>query len=165
MELQEFNQLDRAAATETIRPCVDLDRWVDAVVAGRPYSSVAEVVQSALSAAPDWSVSEIDQALSAHPRIGDRAKGQSAEAKMSHAEQSGIDRDSEDLATALAEGNRAYEERFARVFLVRAAGRSANEILELLRVRLTHTPEVEIGVVAEQLREIAVLRLKGLFTS
>ena len=69
------------------------------------------------------------------------------------------------IASALAEGNRAYEERFGRVFLIRAAGRSAAEILDALTERLAHTPAEEEPVVAEQLREIAVLRLKGRFAT
>ena len=69
------------------------------------------------------------------------------------------------VADALAAGNRAYEEKFGRVFLIRAAGRSAQQILDALTARLDHSPAEEEPVVAEQLREIAVLRLKGRFAT
>ena len=73
-----------------------------------------------------------------------------------------VDARDADLQRALREGNREYEERFGRVFLIRAAGRSAPQILASLRQRLENEPEVEERIVAGQLREIALLRLKGI---
>ena len=48
------------------------------------------------------------------------------------------------------------------MFLIRAAGRSREEILAALNTRLGHTPAEEQAIIGEQLREIAVLRLEGL---
>jgi 2-oxo-4-hydroxy-4-carboxy-5-ureidoimidazoline decarboxylase len=165
MELEEFNRLDARSAAEILRPCLDIDRWVDAVVAGRPYADVAAAVDAARAAAWPWTSAEIDAALARHPRIGERAGGASAEASMSRAEQAGVDAAPPDVVRALAEGNRAYEERFSRVFLIRAAGRDPEEILQALRERLAHTEAEELPVIAEQLRQIAVLRLEGVLTA
>lgn len=79
---------------------------------------------------------------------------------MSRKEQAGVVSSAE-TQTALEAGNRAYEEKFDRVFLIRASGRSAEEILEQLQKRLHNSPDEEIAVVAQQLREIAILRLEG----
>ena len=68
-----------------------------------------------------------------------------------------------EVRARLAEGNRRYEERFGRVYLVRAAGRSAEEMLALLEERLTHDDETERAVTTAQLAEIALLRLQGIF--
>ena len=81
---------------------------------------------------------------------------------MSRGEQAGVDAGDAALAAELHAGNRAYEERFGRVFLIRAAGRSGREILDELNRRLDNTDEDEIREVAEQLREIALLRLEGI---
>ena len=59
-----------------------------------------------------------------HPRIGERPTAATTEAAMSRSEQAGVDPADQDVSTALAEGNRAYEEKFGRVFLIRAAGRT-----------------------------------------
>jgi 2-oxo-4-hydroxy-4-carboxy-5-ureidoimidazoline decarboxylase len=83
---------------------------------------------------------------------------------MSRSEQAGVDPHDAEVRERLAAGNAAYEERFDRIYLVRAAGRSADEILALLEERLGNDPETELAVTAGQLREIAVLRLKGLFS-
>ena len=83
---------------------------------------------------------------------------------MSRSEQAGVDPADAAAAEALARGNREYEEKFGRVFLIRAAGRTAPEILAALNTRLANTPADEDTIVAQQLREIAVLRLEGLIT-
>jgi 2-oxo-4-hydroxy-4-carboxy-5-ureidoimidazoline decarboxylase len=83
---------------------------------------------------------------------------------MSRSEQAGVDPADTDVAGALARGNRAYEEKFGRVFLIRAAGRTAPEILAALNERLANTPAQEDVIVAQQLREIALLRLEGVIS-
>lgn len=162
MRLEAFNRADREEAIAALRPCLDIDRWCAEVADARPYASVDELVAWAEVAASPFTAPEVEGALAHHPRIGERAAGADAEAAMSRAEQAGVDPDDAEIAAALAAGNRAYEERFGRVFLIRAAGRSAREMLDALTERLGHTPAEEEPVVAEQLREIAVLRLKGL---
>lgn len=137
-------------------------RFVDEVADGGPYDTVDDVLAAATRAATPLSADEIEQALAHHPRIGETPTGDSVSERMSRAEQSTSDDDDEALAAALADGNRAYEERFDRVFLIRAAGRSRAEILAELRRRLDLDVETERRIVGEQLREIAILRLDAL---
>ncbi len=165
MGLDSFNALDRDAARSALRPCVDIDRWIDAIIDGRPYSDVEQALVAGRLAADPWTEAEIDGALAHHPRIGDRARGAGTEATLSRSEQAGVDVTDGDVQAALVAGNHAYEERFGRVFLIRAAGRDSREILDALNARLRHSPDEEIAVVAQQLREIAVLRLEGVLNS
>lgn len=165
MTLDEFNSLDIDAARGHLRPCVDIDRWIDAVVEARPYSNVEDVMGVAATAADPWTEAEIDGALAHHPRIGEKARGTSEEASFSRSEQADVDVTVDSVAAELAAGNREYEQKFDRVFLIRAAGRSASEILAALRERLMHSHQEEVPVVAQQLREIAVLRLRGVLNS
>ena len=165
MTLDEFNAADRDVAIAGLRPCADITRWCEELADGRPYDSVEALVERAESAAAPFTADEVEAALAHHPRIGERPGGTHDEAVMSRAEQAGVQPSDATVAAALAEGNRAYERQFGRVFLIRAAGRSAAEILDALTERLAHTPAEEEPVVAEQLREIAVLRLKGRFAT
>ncbi|QOT15734.1 MULTISPECIES: 2-oxo-4-hydroxy-4-carboxy-5-ureidoimidazoline decarboxylase [Paenarthrobacter] len=162
MELAVFNSVGRDEAIKALTPCLDISRWVETIVDARPFASVDELLRTANQAAEPFSPQEVESALAHHPRIGERPKAQTTEAAMSRSEQAGVDPNDDGTAAALADGNRAYEEKFGRVFLIRAAGRSAKEILSTLQERLTHTPEQEDTIVAEQLREIALLRLSGL---
>lgn len=164
MRLETLNTCSPADAAAQLTPCVDIPRWVSAIVDARPFSSEAELIAFAETAAHPWTEAEIDGALAHHPRIGERAQGTTTEATMSRGEQAGVSTAVE-TQTALLEGNRAYEEKFGRVFLIRAAGRSAEEILAALDERLRNTPEQELDIIAQQLREIAILRLKGVLAA
>lgn len=162
MQLDEFNALPAEEAAAVLRPCADIDAWVEAVAAGRPYADVASLLDLADVRARGWTSDEVEQALADHPRIGERHAGDGASAAMSGREQGGVST-ATDVQERLRAGNAAYEEKFDRIYLVRAAGRSAEEILALLDERLRNDPETELAVTAGQLREIALLRLEGLF--
>lgn len=162
MLLQEFNEMPAAAAAGAVRPCVDIDSWVDGVVEGRPYPLRPDLLARADSLARAWTPVEVEKALADHPRIGERHAGSGASARMSGGEQAGVDTHDAELQRRLAAGNAAYEQRFDRIYLVRAAGRSAEEILALLEQRLGNDPDTELAVTSGQLREIALLRLEGL---
>jgi 2-oxo-4-hydroxy-4-carboxy-5-ureidoimidazoline decarboxylase len=154
--------LDRLPDEEVralLRGCLDVDRWVEEVAAGRPYGSRDSLLAAADLAARSLSPAEVEQALAGHPRIGERA-GAGHNARASAREQAGVDPTAGDVAERLATGNAAYEERFGHVFLIRAAGRSADEILAELDRRLRNDPRTERAEVADNLRQIALLRLE-----
>lgn len=158
MILDEFN----AAPADQLRPqllaCADVPAWAETLLAARPYADRDELEAVADKAAREFSPADVDRALAAHPRIGERAEGAGTEAAWSRAEQSSVARDPE-VDRALAEGNRAYEARFGRVFLICATGLTGPEVLDALRVRLDNDDVAEQAVVADELRKIALLRL------
>jgi OHCU decarboxylase len=157
--LRRFNSLGDDEARQTLRSCLDVQRWVDDMLAGRPYDSSSAVLERAATCAARLTRPEVEAALARHPRIGGRA-GSGHDAAFSEREQSGVDRGDVAVALALAEGNAAYERRFDRVFLIRAAGRSSDDILVELRRRLDNSDADELAEVVLQLSEIAVLRLR-----
>lgn len=164
MTLDEFNRLSPQEVRDALLACAHVDRWADEVAAGRPYASVDAVAQAALTAADPWTDDELGSALARHPRLGERAQGDAADASMSRSEQAGVDTTDDEVTRRLAQGNLAYEEKFGHVFLVRAAGRSAEEILAQLTDRLGNDAGAERANAARNLREIAALRLKGMLT-
>ncbi|MGY2065977.1 2-oxo-4-hydroxy-4-carboxy-5-ureidoimidazoline decarboxylase [Blastococcus sp. SYSU DS0619] len=164
MLLAEFNALPTEEATTAVRRCADIPAFATAVVAGRPYAAVEELLAGAREHAAAWTDAEVTAALADHPRIGERAAGDGPGAALSSREQAGVDRADAELQRRLAEGNRRYEERFGRIYLVRAAGRTGPELLDLLEQRLGNDPATELAVTRAQLAEIALLRLEGLVT-
>ena len=142
---------------EQLMACLSVPRWADDVLAGEPYADRLALLAVADEAARSLSDSELDQALSAHPRIGERG------GEQSQREQAGVDSSQGDTATRLAAGNAAYEQRFGRVFLIRAAGRGAEEILAELDRRLGNDDETERAETVDNLRQIALLRLEAAF--
>jgi 2-oxo-4-hydroxy-4-carboxy-5-ureidoimidazoline decarboxylase len=157
--LDRLNAEEPAAAEHDLLACCASRRWADEILARRPYHDLAQLraVSEQVMRALDWA--DVEAALAAHPRIGERAGGTSAEAGWSRDEQAGA-APSEDLAA----GNAAYEERFGHVFLIRATGLSGEEVLTALRTRLGNDPGTERDVVREELRGIVDLRLGKAFS-
>jgi 2-oxo-4-hydroxy-4-carboxy-5-ureidoimidazoline decarboxylase len=84
-----------------------------------------------VAAATPLSTAEIDEALSAYPRVGEDP-----------------------------EGSAAYEQRFGRVFVIRAEGRSPEEIAQERDRRLENDGVAELAEIANQLRGLALVRLR-----
>lgn len=155
-----FNTLAASQAHSLLMACLNVPRWADDVASGRPYSTHEAALAAADDAAAELSEDELATALAGHPRIGEQAGSPEHQSEMSEREQAGVDPADVDVATRLQTGNAAYEKRFDRVFLIRAAGRSALEILTELHRRLDNDDASERLETITQLREIAVLRLK-----
>jgi 2-oxo-4-hydroxy-4-carboxy-5-ureidoimidazoline decarboxylase len=161
MLLDEFNRAEAPAAASVVAVWAAVPHWVDAVVSGRPYASLDALTAHAAELADDWSVADLDAALARHPRIGQRPVGAGAEASASRREQASMTDADARVTAAIAAGNAAYEERFGRVFLIRAAGRTPEQILAELRRRLGNSDESEVAEALGQLAEIAILRLRA----
>ena len=145
---------------EVLLSCLAVPRWADDVLAGQPYADRQALLAAADAAAGELTDEELDQALAGHPRIGERlgAPGMSAQSQR---EQSGVAAGEADTAQRLKEGNAAYEARFDRVFLIRAAGRDAEQILAELQRRLRNDDRTERAEIVDNLRQIALLRLEA----
>ena len=162
--IDDFNDEPADRAVQALRACNAAPRFAAEVVAGRPYRDVETLVRRAEEVARHLPWDEVLIALAAHPRIGDSVAGSSAEARSSRREQASMRGADDDVRAALVEGNRAYEERFDHVFLIRAAGRSPDEMLAELRRRLANDEDAERAEVVEQLAQITELRVRGLVT-
>jgi 2-oxo-4-hydroxy-4-carboxy-5-ureidoimidazoline decarboxylase len=162
VDLAEFNTAPATALTDTLLACCEAPPWAAAVRDARPYAHVDGVLAEADRAARRLNPADVERAIAAHPRIGERAEGAGTSAGWSRAEQSGVGRDAT-LQADLVEGNRAYEKRFGRVFLICASGLSGAQVLSSLRQRLGNDDDTERVVVAGELRKIALLRLRRVF--
>jgi OHCU decarboxylase len=166
--LEQWNRVSADEATRAILPCCGSKAWAQGMVARRPLAD-----ESALLAASNevWrGLAPLDwmEAFHGHPRIGESrlpaaSSGQAPSPESvawSTQEQRDVT-DADDAAKkALAEANRDYERRFNRIFIVCATGKSAAEILEILRRRLKNDIETELQEAAEQQRQITEIRLK-----
>ena len=172
-KLARWNILPATAAANEILPCCGSRAWADGIVARRPLPD-----EESLLAASDeiWrSLTESDwlEAFRSHPRVGEsrisesragesqapkRAAIQSA--AWSEQEQQRVADASHSARLELAEGNREYERRFNRIFIVCATGKSPEEILRILRRRLENDDHTELQEAAEQQRQITQIRLR-----
>lgn len=165
--LSAFNTAQDEDLRVRLASCCAAESWVQRVAAARPYADVAE-----LHAVSDEATSELDeaglaQALSGHPRIGERlsvrASGDRGGA-WSRQEQAGVATAEDGVLAQLRAANAAYEDRFGHVYLVCASGRTAAELLDVCRARLENDPVTERAVVLNELTKINRLRLSKLLS-
>jgi 2-oxo-4-hydroxy-4-carboxy-5-ureidoimidazoline decarboxylase len=159
-DVQRFNGLSQDEVRATLGTCLAVPRWVEEVASSRPYADADAVLAQADASARSLNEHEVAAALTRHPRIGERSTADDEESRVASREQSGVDDTDSVAARRLAEGNAAYEARFGQVFLIRAKGRNAWQIVAELERRLGNDEQTESAEVAGQLREIAVLRLQ-----
>ena len=128
----------------------------------RPFADEAAFVATGRKLAEQLSWPEVLEALSAHPRIGQRLAAQTKEAQWSRQEQAGVSDGSQE---ALIKGNIAYEERFGHIFLICATGLSGEQMLAELTRRLGNDAAQEQIEARQELAKIVELRLRKLVTS
>jgi len=160
-----LNALSDADARAALLRCCASVRWTAAMLAARPFASDAAVLAAADRTWRALGPEDWREAFAAHPRIGDRASAAPRHAptrEWSRQEQAGAATADEETRVALAAGNAEYERRFGHVFLIRATGRSADEILAELRRRLGNDPAMELRETAGEQAEITRLRLERL---
>lgn len=163
--LTRFNQRPLPLLREDLIRCCGSSEWVEQMLQAAPYESPEQAFRLAEQIADGLSAEDWLEAFAHHPQIGDleslRQKFAST-ADWATQEQAGsLDADEQTLQ-ALAEGNRAYREKFGFIFIVSATGKSAAEMLALLQQRLEHDPEKELGIAAGEQRKITRLRLEKL---
>ena len=134
-------------------------RWVEDVVSRAPFDTLAELLLVAYTEATPLAPDEIDQAIAHRPGIGEKPTDAAISEAPSRTEQG----DAFGLTEELAARNAAYERRFGRPFIIREAGRTRAEILAELQRRMVLDASIELQIVGEQLRDIALLRLEKLF--
>ena len=160
--LRELNEAPEDEVRKILFRACGSSRWVDRMIARRPFATDAKLLFAARNewfglTEPDWL-----EAFSHHPTIGDRgslATRFQATHDLSSREQSAVNFASTRVIDELARANQEYVDRFGFIFIVCATGKSAEEMLQLLRARLDNDRGTELRVAAEEQAKITALRL------
>jgi 2-oxo-4-hydroxy-4-carboxy-5-ureidoimidazoline decarboxylase len=154
------------AAGERLRRCCGSTRWVNGMLARRPFLSDEALLRAADEVWAEAGPVDVLEALSHHPRIGasleELRRRYASTADWSAGEQAGAAEAGEETLRALRDGNLAYEARFGHVFVVCATGKSAAEMLALLRERMSNDPWTELRAAAAEQAKITRLRIQKL---
>lgn len=154
VHLPTFNRDSPQDALDRLHCCLAVPRWAVEIVAGRPCRTFDDLLELARDAAYPLSSEEIDVAVRGrHPRTFPFAQPLSMPALSDR---------SRGLHERLVDLVDAYEVLFARPVLIRTAGRSRSEVLDLLEDRLANDTATEDRVVGHELRQVALLTLTSL---
>jgi 2-oxo-4-hydroxy-4-carboxy-5-ureidoimidazoline decarboxylase len=163
-----LDALPREVAAAELRRCCGASRWVEGMLARRPFRDLPNLLRAAAEVWATMRREDVLEAFSHHPRIGGdldalRSRfAQKGDLLWSAREQAGIASSDDDTLRRLSEGNRAYEARFGHVFVVCATGKSARQMLEALESRLGNEPDIELEIAAAEQAAITALRLQKL---
>ena len=164
MNEPRLNALPELEARELLTRCCGATRWVDAMLRARPFASPAALHAEADAAWASLEARDYLEAFAHHPEIGadlDELRRKFAgTAELSLGEQAGAAGASEATLMALREQNRQYRQRFGYSFIVCATGKTAQEMLAILRDRLNPAPAEELAVAAAEQAKITHLRLE-----
>lgn len=154
-KLDSWNTLSEEEAVSWALALCGSRAWARCLAESRPLEGRSSLLDAAETCWGRLARSQWLEAFGSHPRIGDRsASGRAAR------EQSGARTASPETLEGLERANREYEARFGWIFLVCAAGKTAEEMLSLCRERLHNEPRIELGVAAEEQKKISRLRLE-----
>ena len=161
--LARWNRLNAQEAENEILPCCGSRAWARGMVSRRALRDEAATLAASDETWHNLNESDWMEAFRSHPRIGEtsaRPSLDSRSAAWSAQEQSRATAADDSVTAALREGNCEYEQRFGHIFIVRAAGRSGSEVLQILRQRLQNDDQTELREAAEQQRQIIQIRLR-----
>lgn len=165
MTIASFDHLEPEAKKSLLLQCCGSSSWADKMMKMPPAEDLIDLFEGAEEAWYECHEEDWKEAFTHHPKIGDidaLRKRFSAD-RFAEDEQSSINRASEETIELLAQGNKKYEDKFGYIFIVCATGKSADEMLELLNIRLRNQPEEEIKIAMDEQNKITKLRLEKLF--
>ena len=165
MTIKTLNGLDSSEAAAQFNLCCGATNWIKIMNQSRPFQNKNEVYQQAESIWLSLSSEDWLEAFTHHPKIGNinslRKKFQNTKS-ISKNEQSGVNNATESTLKDLAESNQLYEYRFGFIFIVCATGKSSDEMLALIKMRLNNNAKIEMQNAAKEQNKITQLRLKTL---
>ncbi|MCC6876339.1 MAG: 2-oxo-4-hydroxy-4-carboxy-5-ureidoimidazoline decarboxylase [Sandaracinaceae bacterium] len=158
--------LSESAARAALARCCGATRWVEGMLARRPFRTLQDLLRTADEVWAAMERADVLEAFTHHPRIGADLAGlrakYAATADWSAGEQAGAAGADEATLIALRDGNLAYEARYGHIFIVCATGKSAAQMLEILRSRMNNDPQKELSIAAAEQAKITKLRLEKL---
>jgi allantoicase len=163
-----LNHLARKQAAGALYDCCGSKKWVERVLAQRPFADASALLDAAEEAFVGLTRKDWTTIFRGHPAIGAKkaAGKQTATArKWSAGEQSSAQKAAPETLAVMAAANEAYEATFGHVFLICATGKSSGQVLKSLQERLGHDADTEMRIAGEEQRKITRLRLEKLLGS
>jgi OHCU decarboxylase len=157
LPIAQLNVLRRDEFAHALSPLFEAATpLANALYAQRPFTSYAQLIDTAESLALTMPLTQQIEVLAAHPRIGAPVETLSAASKR---EQAFGTQPADEVLAELAALNAEYEDRFGFRFVVFVHNRPRSEIVEVLRARLENSRDIELDTGLTEMFRIARDRL------
>ena len=163
--LARINAMLPKEADAQFLTCCGARAWAAQMAGARPFADRAALEAAMATAFSHLTEHDWLEAFAAHPRIGgSKPEGHAtatSQALSSH-EQHGMAAASLAVRTRMQELNAAYLQKHGFIYIVKATGKSADEMLQLLEARVKNDRAVELVNAAEEQKKITALRVDKL---
>ena len=163
MTLADFNLLDKKNVHELLFSCCSSKKWTEHMMNYFPFASEKDLINKSIKVwydeckEEDWR-----ESFNHHPKIGDI---NSLKEKFASKEQASITTADDETIHQLAFLNNRYENKFGYIFIVCATGKSATEMLQLIKDRVENSVEEELHIATAEQQKITIIRLKKIITN
>lgn len=165
LSITALNNFPAEEAADLLLKCNGSAAWVAEMMRARPFRDADALFAAAEQVWHKLPRADVLEGFNHHPRIGDLASLKakfSLSSAWSKSEQSSVEQAGDTVLLELRDLNRTYEQKFGFIFIVCATGKSADEMLCLLKERMDNDPEHELKVAANEHAKITKLRLEKL---
>ncbi|MGE9277365.1 2-oxo-4-hydroxy-4-carboxy-5-ureidoimidazoline decarboxylase [Streptomyces rochei] len=156
--LARFNALEESAALAELHEACASTAWARHLLAARPYATAEDLYAASDAAMAELTADDLAEAMAGHPPIGRPKPGDPTSSR----EQAGMAGASEELKAEMLDLNLAYQDKFGHVFLIRATGRTGEQMRDAVKERIGNSPEQEREIVRTELGKINRIRLTRL---
>lgn len=167
MTIEQFNKLLPEQVKGELFKCCGSSSYVEKLSRKIPFLTVEELKKTSDKIWSECNEKDGLEAFQYHPKIGDiksLEKKFASTQQWASGEQSGVSMASPEVLQELADGNKAYQKKFGYVFIVCATGKTASEMLYILKQRLHNSVSVEIKIAMQEQNKITHIRIDKLFS-
>lgn len=167
MTIEELNKSGKQEVFDAFFKCCGCTIWAKNLVDFRPFKNKEDLFRLSDMIWTSCDDEEVMEAFSHHPKIGDiksLEKKFASTKEWASGEQSGVNVATPKVLQELADANEEYEKKFGYIFIVCATGKTADEMLNLLKIRILNEPENEIRIAKAEQNKITHIRLEKLIT-
>lgn len=168
MSIENLNQLDNNQLKSEFLKCCGSNNWAEELTKRKPFNSEEELYKKSDEIWNSLTKDDWLEAFKQHPKIGDinsLAKKFANTKQWAENEQSGVNAATNQVIEELAKYNNDYDQRFGYIFIVCATGKSAQEMLDILKSRIDNEPDKELKIAGEEQNKITKIRLDKLLKS
>ena len=165
MTVTELNNITTLELFIEFQKCCGSTTWVGGMCNQAPFESEQELIERSKTIWTNCNEQDCQEAFTHHPKIGDfknLEKKFASTKEWTSGEQASVDIASTETIQELVDGNNEYEEKFSFIFIICATGKSASEMLDLLKQRLPNDPSKEIEIAKAEQGKITEIRLRKL---
>jgi len=168
MTIEKLNQLDKNTLKQELLKCCGANKWADNLANEIPFESEKDLFDKSDKIWNSLDKEDYLEAFAQHPKIGDinsLAKKFANTKGWAENEQSGVNSANNLTIQELATFNNTYDEKFGYIFIVCATGKSAQEMLDILKSRIDNDSEKELKIAGDEQNKITKIRLEKLLKS